>query len=302
MSGILNAIGKVFKSVVKVVKKIALPALAIGAVVLTGGAALGALPAVSSVIGGLGLSSGVSAALTSAVTSAATGAGIGALGAAVTGKNILSGAAAGAGVGALSGGLLGTGGLFGAKVASAAADPLSISGAAAANDAALSGLPGFGGAVGAGTGSVASTVAAQAAGAIPTIAPVAPAAAAAPGAAQIGAAATRGGLLGNLGRSLTSPTVIGQVIAGVGSGIGQATAVKDAAKAAQAERDAISSNYGVTNGTYSGGGLLRTSSLSDGSNRPTPTQRFDPRTYGGQYQYDQTQGRVVFVPNTPVAA
>ena len=42
MSGVFKAVGKVFKGVVKVIKKVALPALAIGAIVLTGGAAIGA--------------------------------------------------------------------------------------------------------------------------------------------------------------------------------------------------------------------------------------------------------------------
>ena len=50
MSKLLKSIGKVFKKIVKVVKKFALPILAIGAIVLTGGAALGlALPSLGSV-------------------------------------------------------------------------------------------------------------------------------------------------------------------------------------------------------------------------------------------------------------
>jgi hypothetical protein len=73
MSGILKGLGKVFKKVFKVVKKVLPYALAIGAIVLTGGAALGVLPAVGTVIGGLGLSAGVTAALTSAVTMAGWG-------------------------------------------------------------------------------------------------------------------------------------------------------------------------------------------------------------------------------------
>jgi hypothetical protein len=66
-------VGKVFKKVFAVAKKVLPIALAVGAVVLTGGAAIGALPAVGTVIGGLGLSAGVTTALTSAVTMAGWG-------------------------------------------------------------------------------------------------------------------------------------------------------------------------------------------------------------------------------------
>lgn len=107
MSGVFKAIGKVFKSVVNVVKKIALPALMIGAVVLTGGAALGLLPAVGTMIGGLGLSAGLTTVLTGAITYGALGAGIGGLTAAISGKNILKGATTGFIGGAIGGGLLG---------------------------------------------------------------------------------------------------------------------------------------------------------------------------------------------------
>ena len=72
MSNPFKAIGKVFKKVVKVVKKIALPAIMIGAAVLTGGAALGLLPSVGSMLGAGGL--GLSAGLTSVISSAGTGA------------------------------------------------------------------------------------------------------------------------------------------------------------------------------------------------------------------------------------
>lgn len=101
MSGVLKAVGKVFKKVVKVVKKVALPALAIGAVVLTGGAALGVLPS----IGALGSSLGLSAGLTSVLSSAASAATVGAVGSALTGGNIVKGATAGFVTGGLVGGI-----------------------------------------------------------------------------------------------------------------------------------------------------------------------------------------------------
>ncbi len=66
MSGVLKKIGKVFKKVVKVVKKIALPVLAIAAVGLTGGAALGFLPGLSTTLGSLGLSPALTGILSTA--------------------------------------------------------------------------------------------------------------------------------------------------------------------------------------------------------------------------------------------
>ncbi len=103
MSGILKGIKKVFRKVVKVVKRVALPALAIAGVVLTGGAALGVFGAagLSGALGSLGLSAGLSSVL----TTAATGATIGAVGSAITGGNILKGASTGFLVGGAAGGL-----------------------------------------------------------------------------------------------------------------------------------------------------------------------------------------------------
>lgn len=101
MSKILSGIGKLFKKVGKIVKKVLPYALMAAAVVFTGGAALGVLPtfagAVGSVVGGLGLSAGVTTALTGAIT----GAGFGALAGGVVGgekgmfKGMLMGGAAG---------------------------------------------------------------------------------------------------------------------------------------------------------------------------------------------------------------
>lgn len=81
MSNPFKAVGKVFKSVFKVVKKVAPFALAAAAVVFTGGAALGLTPTFAAAVGGvvtkLGLSVGLAGALTGAVTSAGFGAAIG---------------------------------------------------------------------------------------------------------------------------------------------------------------------------------------------------------------------------------
>lgn len=110
MSGIFKKIGKVFSKVIKVVKKVALPALAIGAIALTGGAALGLVgaggvtglgSAAAAGIGSLGLPAGVTAAL----TTAAQGAVMGAATSAITGGNVLKGAATGFAVGGAAGAL-----------------------------------------------------------------------------------------------------------------------------------------------------------------------------------------------------
>lgn len=109
MSNPIKAIGKVFKAVVKVVKKIAIPVLAIGAAVVTGGAALGLLPSLGSIAGGLGLSAG----LTTVLTTAGQGALLGMGAAAITGKSILKGATAGFVTGGVLGGLGAATGLSG---------------------------------------------------------------------------------------------------------------------------------------------------------------------------------------------
>lgn len=107
MSGVFKGIGKIFKGVVKVVKKVAIPALMIGAVVLTGGAAIGALPSLGTMLGGLGLSAGVSSALAGAISSGAVGAVVGGL----TGG--WKGAKKGFLGGAITGGVMGAAGMMG---------------------------------------------------------------------------------------------------------------------------------------------------------------------------------------------
>ena len=91
--------------------------------------------------------------------------------------------------------------------------------------------------------------------------------------------------------------LIGQTLAGLGSGLLQGSEAKDAGKYMlkrdKAERDAIAANYG----TGTSGILTSQGAPVDNTKRPTPTERFDPRSYGGQYVFDETLGRIVFVPN-----
>ena len=104
MSGVLKGVGKVFKKVVKVVKKYALPILAVAAVVLTAGAALGVIAPLAG-SGGLLASVGVKGLLATVLTKAATAATIGAIGSAVTGGNVIKGATRGFVAGAVLGGV-----------------------------------------------------------------------------------------------------------------------------------------------------------------------------------------------------
>lgn len=112
MSGVFKSIGKVFKKVVKVVKKVAVPALIIGAVVLTGGAALGALPALGTVLGSVGITGTMASVLGGAISSAAIGAVSNAAMAAATGGNIWKAGVRGGVMGAVTGGIGGGLGLI----------------------------------------------------------------------------------------------------------------------------------------------------------------------------------------------
>ena len=116
MSGVVKTVKKVFKKVANVVKKVAPIALGVGALVVTGGAALG-LPAlaggfggaVSSALGAIGVpaTGALSSVLTGAVTQAGYGAAIGGVTSMVSGGDFADGAKMGAAAGALTGGLTG---------------------------------------------------------------------------------------------------------------------------------------------------------------------------------------------------
>lgn len=110
MSGLVKGVGKTFKKVLKVAKVVVPIALAVGAIVLTGGAAMGlALPtwgaAVTSVFG----TSALGAIASGAVVSAGYGAAIGAAVGLATGgtKGLVKGAQMGAITGAVTGGITG---------------------------------------------------------------------------------------------------------------------------------------------------------------------------------------------------
>lgn len=257
MSGLLKGVGKIFKKVVRVVKKIALPALAIGAVVLTGGAALGIMPALSTSIASLGLSP----ALSGVLVSAAKGATMGFVTSAATGGNPLKGAT----TGLMLGGALGAVSQV-AKPATAALGAGSSgasSAAGAATDAAVS-LPGTGATI-----SLPNVGASQIAGV------------AAPAAATAATTATTAGGGGLLSFLNQNPILAGQVLQGVGGGL--------MAKAQAGEERKLLKQLGANYDGFAGVG----SSPGDPS-LPQGSQLYSPMSYGiGKVQFDPKTGRIV---------
>lgn len=282
MSGVLKAVGKAFKSVVKVVKKVALPALAIGAVVLTGGAALGVLPS----IGALGSSLGLSAGLTGILSTAAQGATFGALGSLLTGGNPLKGATKGFMLGGVMGGI----GAIGAGAGGPMNAAQSVQGAAQSGGAAAAGgsaasagsamqsgaqaLSVNSAAAGLGSGGIGSAMTPAVAAITPSVAQgvaMAPSVAAVPSAGG-------GGLLGFLNRN---PMLASGLIQGIGSGL----VASEQAKEVRKQREAIAANYGDMSGLFQ----LPDGYAADGQ---PAASRYDPAVYG-KVKYDPNTGRVV---------
>jgi hypothetical protein len=115
-------------------------------------------------------------------------------------------------------------------------------------------------------------------------------------------ATSAGGLLDKGGWLERNGTLVGTGVSGLGTGL--MAMAKDQAKdngvaAIQAKADIARQNYAT-----SGRGLLAQGDmayLADQPGRPTPTQRFDPRSYSGQWVYDPSQGKIVFVPQQQTA-
>lgn len=277
MSNPLKGIGKIFKSVVKAVKKVALPALAIGAVVLTGGAALGVLPSVGSLAGSLGLSAGLTSTLTTAATSATIGAGM----AAVTGGNVLKGATAGFVTGGVLGGVNAAMSGLGTAAKTAQAGASGLGNAASINDAALasmrSGASAAGTAASAGAQGLGSQVASSGLGlgsfsnAAQGIVQSAPAVASAAAPASSGA----GGILGFINKN---PIVSGMAIQGLGQGL----MAMEQNKAAQREADRIAQNYSDTSGLpqyqSQGNGYTRAADVFNAAIFAGKKIEYDPKT------------------------
>lgn len=257
-----------------------MPVLAIGAVVLTGGAALGILPSVGSLAGSLGLSS----TLTSVLVAGAKAATFGAVGAALTGGNIIKGATMGFAVGGALGGLgaaLGGAGTA-AKTAVTTAGGASQAGSTMAQgaDAALKAVgatPGAAGSTAAGAaakglGTVASSVAA------PVVSSAAPVASIAAPAVTAAVPASSGGVLGFLNQN---PMVAAMGIQGLGAGI----SAKAQADEARKEREQIAANYGDTSGLYR-------LPAGQGQALPDAATKYNA-IIGGKVAFDRNTGRIV---------
>lgn len=220
MSGILKAIGRVFKKIAK----IALPVIAIAAVALTGGAALGILPSLGKTIGTLGLSK----AFTGVLVTAAKGATFGAVGSLVTGGNPLKGATSGLIAGGLLGGV--NVALGGAQAASGAASGAGQAGATTGAAAAPTGLDGAWSNFAPGADMAANAGATSAA------------TGAASGAAS-GIGSGIGSALGEVGSTFggifKNPITAGMAIQGIGAGI----SASSQAAAKRREDEQIRENY-----------------------------------------------------------
>lgn len=339
MSGIFKSIGKVFKKVVKVavtgvaglikpLRKILLPALMVGAVVLTGGAALGALPAIGSVLGSVGISGGLASVLGGAISTGALGAVTGGLGAAISGKNILKGATGGFLSGALTGGVMGAAGMvspngilsdMGIGSQAAAKQGLLATGKLSNTTGFVGGNTAGGGVidnaptgvlhdVGAGEFSatdLGETLDPIASGGSVTAATAGSGATLTSVPSALGATTTGGGLLGSTGGWIGPALQFGgQVLSGIGQGQAAAATAKNQAQQSRLEYDRAAYNYGVLN-TYATNkkGKIPNNALPSSQTmaynyspialaNPAPAVSQAPPS--GYYQIQN--GQVVFVP------
>jgi len=286
MSGVLKAVGTVFKKVLKVAKVVLPIALAVGAVVFTGGAALGlGLPtwgaAVASVFG----NSTLGLIATGAVVQAGYGAIIGGVMAAAGGKDIMKGMQGGALVGAVTGGVTGA-------FAPGSIDPIgnAIAGGPVTGPNAIAGAK-----VGAAaTTAPAADAAASGAGYAPNTSYAqmpggVEAAAAPPGVSEV---AKRGLSANGSFWSGAAGPIAGGAISGLGSGLGAVGAANADADAKAADRDAIAKNYAVA--APDAGLLTKTSPTMVANPNPgaPPMTPLQP----GQWKYDTQQQAFVFVP------
>lgn len=283
MSGLLKTLKKVFISPIsaviggkagKIIRKVAIGALMVGAVVMTGGAALGVLPSMGAMVGSLGLSAGLTTALTGAISTGAVGAVGGFLQGGFKGatKGFLMGAATGGVMGGL--GMLGPNGLIGGGKALAGGiapggSGLSSVGPSFANAtlAAPTTAPALGlaapgmasGGIGAGLSSVGPSFAGAAA---PVASAAAPLASAMPNVAASG-----GGIGGFLGNNPMTTMMLGNALTGAFTPSASSEAAKAEAKqGATLFSGAYTNNNGFgTPGSYSVPSNLKASQ---------PTKRF----------------------------
>lgn len=285
MSSIMSGLGKVFETVSKTAVKIGSAVAGVGSTLFTAGAATGAGPMATggftnllkNFTGGGVLGNVLSGAITQAGFGALAGGAIGALTGTGFGKGALIGGLGGAVTGGL-GGLAGAAGI----------------GAQPSVDGITTGSTPTGLAPTGSTGPVQSVNPAPAVSGQPQGAMGAPAASGASAAAAAAPAAS-GGMMGGLGRFLTSETG-GGLIAGLGKGLGAYMDQKAKADEAQKDRDFLRDKEQRLQDSYNidptalpgnvGGSYAQTGSTQQ---RPTPTQRYARR----RYVYDPNERRVV---------
>lgn len=268
MSGLFKSIGKIFKKVAKVVKKFALPALAIAAVIVTGGAALGLIPAIGGIaitgVGSLAAALGAPAAVATILSTAATGATIGFGTSLLTGGNPIKGATMGFVTGAVAGGIGQLAGGIGGAAGGAAP---ATAGAATQGSQVIGTLPV--------TGQTLSVPVAQAAsGGIGQAAASGASSAVGSTVASAGRAATGSGILGFIERN---PMIASSLMKGIGGAI-QGDPRSDELKRRRKSYDGVDfwQPYGV-----------------DDPEGQEAGERYDGAVYGsGGFEYDPQSGTV----------
>ena len=326
MSGAVSAVGKVFKSVTK---------SAVGKIVIAAAVAYFTAGLGSAVLGATGLSTSLSPVMGTILSNALSGVAAGGITSALTGGNILKGMALGGVGGAVMGGVqtalgnvtpgnwapqdpsnaagnIGSG--VGPDSAIQTGTDMQMSGPTAQADSVINtntGLP-QGDVPGATLGPY---------GVVPpsgTLPPVQDmgTVGTAPGTQMAGVPQTQvsSGLLTGA-KTAAQPdsgltkfvkenqTLVGGAVSGVGQGLlsGQAAEAQAEAynKRTEAQIAADKEKAATVAASHDGGmGLLtpQTNTLN-ATPRPTPTERFDPRTYGGQWNWDPAQGKLVFTRN-----
>ena len=333
MSGVVSSIGKVFKKVVSVVKKVLPIALAVGAIYFTAGAALGLEgtaggwgSAVSGFVSKMGATGILGNVLTGAITQAGYGAAVGGLISGVTGGNIIKGMQGGAITGAITGGVMGglglqTDPLKGVLGNEAKAAESSLTGSAAGD---VMGLPSNGlnpadtglgvQQIGPISGEVSPlptpdstfTISGVPDPRVPPQSPITLTSTTTPTSKPTTTpSATSKTMLGEGGWVERNQDLVGRSVSGIGQGLLSGAASGDEAEALlerermRQQEEERKRQQTIANFSGAGPGLLspaNTAYIQNQQPRPTPTQRFDPASYGGQFVLDAVSNQIIFVP------
>jgi hypothetical protein len=285
-------VSKVFRKVTSSkIGKVIGGALAIGAIVFTGGAALGLAPmaggwgaAMGSLAGTLGLTGTLGSVLTGAFTMAGYGAALGGIGSLAMGGDFFQGAAGGALIGGATGGLMGGMGFATDPLAGAFGDAGAASGATPATPA-TSSVTGASAATNAPTvsgGALSSPMTGPQFASAGAAAPVSTAGTPFTTAAGAAPAAPTGGLFGTGGWIERNGTLVGTAVSGLGQGLMGGMAARDSGKADQRLRDQITGSFNID---YSD----RSAGMGGDASKPSPENRFGSRK---RYAYNPESRRI----------